>query len=149
MKKKKKMTYTAFGFPIVLLGFRFKMVRDIEVPDVNLNTLQKVVFEALIEKPSNLSGAEVRFVRSYLRLTQTKFAKALNQSGHSIVSQWEKKALKATGMDYNTEIWLRLHMAQTLKRIDLTEYVENFLAGSPFQAKANPAPIEIKHKIAS
>lgn len=146
---KKDIIYTALGFPVILLGVNSKKVRGIDVPDINLNTLQKIVFEALLEKPSNLSGAEVRFIRSYLQMTQTEFAKTLNQSGHSIISQWEKKGLKATGMDYNTEIWLRLHMAKTLRQADLTEYVESFLSESPFVTQSKPTPIEIDCKEAA
>jgi len=141
--RKNKMLYTALGFPVVLIGFPVKKVRGVEVPNVNLNTLQKSAFEALIGKPASLSGAEVRFIRSYLRLTQTAFAKILNQSGHSIVSQWEKKGLKTTGMDYNTEILLRLHMAKTLSRSGLVEHVENFLEERPIKVKSKPAPIEL------
>ncbi len=147
--KKKVIVYTALGFPIILLGTRTKIVRGIEVPDVNLNTLQKMVFEALIGKPSNFTGAEIRFIRAYLRMTQVEFSRVLNQSGHSIVSQWEKKELRATGMDYNTEIWLRLHMAKNLGRADLAEYVENFLEESPFKINIKPAPIEINYRAAA
>lgn len=147
--KKKKATYTAFGFPIVLLDFRYKNIRGVDVPDVNLNTLQKLVFEALIEKPSNLTGAEVKFIRAYLKLSQLEFSKILNQSGHSIVSQWERKGLKPTGMDYNTEILLRLHMARTLNRLELAQLVEEFLEEAPFKVRKRPAPIEIDYKSAA
>ena len=143
------MIYTALGFPILLHGVRSKNVRGVDVPDVNLNTLQKVVFEALIAKPSNLTGAEVGFIRSYLRMNQTDFAKALHLSSHSIVSQWEKKALKPTGMDYNTEIWLRLMMTHTGKRSDLISYVEGLFEQSPFKTKAKPEPIEINYQYAA
>jgi len=137
------MFYTALGFPVILLGFPVKKVRGVEVPDVNLNKLQQLAFEALISKPVTLTGAEVRFIRSYLRLNQTDFAKILNQSSHSIVSQWEKKGLNATGMDYNTEIVLRLHMAKTMSRKELTERAEGLLEESPIEFKVKPAPIEL------
>ena len=140
---KKGFVYTALGFPVILLGARFKKVRGIEVPDINLNTLQKSVFEALIDQPFCLTGAEIRFIRSYLQMTQDEFGKILNQSSHSIVSQWEKKGLKVTGMDNNTELWLRLHMAKTLRRLELTRYVETFLEKNPIHVSAKPEPLEI------
>lgn len=141
--KKKKMEYTALGFPIILLGFPVKTVRGVEVPDVNLNKLQQTAFEVLISKPVTLSGAEVRFIRSYLRMNQTDFAKLLNQSGHSIVSQWEGKGLKATGMEPNTEIVLRLHMAKTLSRKGLMEKTEGLLGELRIRVVAKPVPIEL------
>jgi len=147
--KKNKMIYTALGFPVVLIGFKTKKIRGIEVPDTNLNSLQATVFEALIDKSSNFTGGEIRFIRSYLRLNQTQFSKILNQSGHSIVSQWEKKGLKATGMDYNTEVLLRLHMAKTLNRDNLVAHVEIFLEKSPFESRTTPSPIEIDSKHAA
>lgn len=147
--KKKKIVYTALGFPIVLVGFRLKKVRGIEVPDTNLNTLQKVVFEALVQKPTNFTGAEVRFIRSFLRLSQTEFSKILNQAGHSIVSQWETKGIRATGMECNTEILLRLHMARTLNRAGFAQYAESCLVESPFKRKSNPEPIEVDYRSAA
>jgi hypothetical protein len=51
-------------------------------------------------------------------LTQVAFAKLLKLKDHSSVSKWEKKGLEATNMDPNTELALRLAMAES-KHLDL------------------------------
>ncbi len=103
--------YLELGFPIVLIDPPMVEVRGERIPDVNLRDLQRVVFQQLITKPARLTGAEVRFIRKYKRLRQSELAEVLNKAGHSIVSQWEAREDEPTGMDYNTEVLLRLWMA--------------------------------------
>lgn len=99
------------GLPIELINPRMVTVRGELVPDVNLVTLQRAVFDLLVRKPTRLTGAEVRFIRKHLRLRQADLAQELNLANHSVVSQWESREAEATGMDYNTEVVLRLRMA--------------------------------------
>ena len=75
-----------------------------------MKKLQETAFRALAKKPNRLSGSEVRFIRKYLRMTQVDFASWLNMANHSVVSQLENKNEHLSGMDYNTEIILRLFM---------------------------------------
>jgi DNA-binding transcriptional regulator YiaG len=82
-----------------------------------MKQLQKTVFKALIDKPSRFTGDEVRFIRKYLKMTQINFSAWLNMSNHSVVSQWENRENELSGMDYNTELLLRLQMAGTEKKI--------------------------------
>ena len=65
----------------------------------------------LVGKPGRLSGSEVRFIRKYLRMRQADLAKVLNMANHSVVSQWESRGDEPAGMDYNTEVVLRIWMA--------------------------------------
>lgn len=140
VKQSGSLVYEGLGFPIELLGFPTKKVRDVVLPDIDLNELQKMVFRALVTKESRFSGAEVKFIRSYLRETQSEFAKNLNQANHSIVSQWEAKGTKFTGMEINTEVVLRVYMftsmSSALKR-----------AADPFWRKIVPMLFDALHKI--
>ncbi|MCK6576411.1 hypothetical protein L6V77_35655, partial [Myxococcota bacterium] len=68
-------------------------------------------FAMLVTKPARLTGAEVRFIRKHLGLRQADLAQVLNMANHSVVSQWEGREDEPTGMDYNTEVLLRLWMA--------------------------------------
>lgn len=140
-KKVSEMIYQGLGFPVILVGFDTKEVRGIKVPDVNLNRLQKIAFEGLIVKPARLSGSEIAFIRSYMGYTQAQFAQLLNLANHSIVSIWEKKDLKGTGMDFNTEIFLRLNMARTIRKALVNQVLENY--GSSADIGAKPEPIRL------
>ncbi len=113
--KAKYLVYEGLGFPVIMIGFKTKKVRDEVLPDVNMKQLQAMVFEALTVKPSTLSGSELLFIRSYLGLTQSEFALKIGLSNHSRISQWEKKSLKSAGMEYVTELSVRLVMAATIR----------------------------------
>ena len=73
--------------------------------------------------------------------TQAQFAQLLNLANHSIVSIWEKKDLKGTGMDFNTEIFLRLNMARTIRKALVNQVLENY--GSSADIGAKPEPIRL------
>lgn len=62
-----------------------------------------------------LTGAELAFVRAYLGMTQVEFARKVGLANHSRVSQWEKKGLKPTGMEFVTELSVRLLMASAIR----------------------------------
>ena len=135
-----KFVYEGLGFPVVLVGFKTKKMRGEVFPDVNFKDLQAMAFSALISKPGRLTGSELLFVRSYLCLTQLQFSKQVGLANHSRVSQWEKKGLKATGMDYPAELTIRLIMAAAIEdRLISKVYKE--LAKN--RIKDNTTPVEL------
>ena len=86
------------------------------------------MFKLLVVKPARLTGAEVRFIRKYLRLRQADLAEALNMANHTVVSQWESRGDEPAGMEYNTEVVLRLWMAtKTGHKDQLPELLETSL----------------------
>lgn len=117
MKNKKPIPFDELGFRIFLLNSPMLTLPDgSECPAPNMKKLQETAFRALAKKPNRLSGSEVRFIRKYLRMTQVEFANWLNMSNHSVVSQWESKDEHLSGMDYNTEIILRLLMEALISK---------------------------------
>ena len=105
------LIFEELGFPIMLMNPSMVTVRGHQVPDVNLRDLQEAVFRLLVVKPSRFTGDEVRFIRKHLRLRQADLAGVLNMANHTVVSQWESRREKSTGMAYNTEVVLRVWMA--------------------------------------
>ena len=118
--------FMELGFPIVLVDPKMVEIRGERVPDVNMRDLQAAVFQLLIVKPARLTGAEVRFVRKYLRLRQVDLAGVLNMANHSVVSQWESREDDPAGMDYNTEVllsvWMAVRAGQKERLVDLLEH---------------------------
>lgn len=135
------MIYDGLGFPIILVGFKIKKVRGEMLPDMNAKELQIRVFEALTVKPGHLTGCELLFVRSYLELTQAQFASKVGLSNHSRVSQWEKKGLEASGMEYLTELSVRLFMASAM-RDDLIAKVYKQFSANRIRSDTNPVEIQ-------
>ena len=142
---RKTIKFNGFGFPIILANAPTKMVLGEVVPDVNYNELQAMLFVALIRKPTRLSGAEIRFLRHHLEMTQDAFARLLKVE-RSLVSKWEGKDLKATGMTIHAEIYLRLKLAK-LSHQDLDQEFDSIEPGAA--AKGVGKPLEIKLSKAS
>ena len=137
---RKTVKFNGFGFPVILLNVPMKVEHGEEIPDVNFNHIQANLFQALLLKPSRLSGAEVKFLRHYLELTQEAFSKTVKVE-RSLISKWESKDLKATGMSSHIEIFLRLKLAK-LKNQSLDR---NFSVAEPAtDTKGVGKPIEIK-----
>lgn len=137
---RKTIKFNGFGFPIILVNVSVKVEYGDEIPDVNFNRMQERLFQALLLKPSRLSGAEVKFLRHYLELTQQQFAKILKVE-RSLISKWEGKELKATGMSSHIEIFLRLKLARLMdQNID-----RDFAVIEPAtETKSVGKPVELK-----
>jgi DNA-binding transcriptional regulator YiaG len=45
--------------------------------DVNPKEIEDAVFNALIAKPTRLTGAEIHFIRTYMELTQVAFGESV------------------------------------------------------------------------
>jgi len=134
--------FLELGFPVLLVNARMVKVQGQRVPDVNLRHLQKAAFSSLVKKPGRLSGSEVRFIRKYLRMRQTDLAKVLNMANHSVVSQWESRGDEPSGMDYNTEVVLRIWMAARAGLADrLLDLIENELKDLSSDAAREPLRI--------
>ena len=113
MKQTNKI-FNGLGFPIVLLKAKTKDTEYGEVLDVDFNRLSELVFEALIRKPARFSGAEVKFIRHHMELSQNVFADLLDID-RSSVGKWEAKDLKPTQMMPAVELSLRIQMTQRLR----------------------------------
>jgi len=135
-----KMIFMELGFPIMLVNPPVVEIRGHLLPDINLKEIQKIVFQLLIIKPVRLTGAEVRFIRKYLRYRQIDFARMLNMSNHSVISQWENQEDSFTGMEHNTEILLRMRMALKLGR---NNQLADLLQSQLKSLAPNPPPLEV------
>ena len=76
------------------------------VPDINAHLFTRVVLGALAHKPTPLTGAELRFIRTHFEETQAKFARACHVTA-AAVCKWETSGQEATGMTWATEFFIR------------------------------------------
>lgn len=135
--------FKELGFPILLHDPPMVEVRGEQMPDVNLREVEDAAFHLLVVKPARLTGAEVRFVRKHLRLRQADLARVLNMANHSVVSQWESREDEPTGMEYNTEVLLRIWMAAKVGHGDqLVELLETTLKDLSARS-VNPMEVQL------
>lgn len=116
MKELKKETFIweGLGFPIRLINVPMKKVFGEWVLDINLDLFQKVVLHTLARKSASLSGAELRFIIDYLKLSTREFAHLFGVT-HAAVLKWENEKSR---MNPSTEICLRLYILNHLKVAD-------------------------------
>ena len=86
-KIQKRFVDEGFGFPVVLRNVEMVKVRGVWTPKVDYNHLAKVIIMALAHKPSRLTGAEVKFIRHYFKMTLTQFGNRFSVS-HPGVIKW-------------------------------------------------------------
>ena len=109
---KTNVRYMGFGFPVFLLGVETVEVGDSRsYLDIPHQKLAKNLFLAVLLKPTFLTGAELKFLRKHLDLTQEEFAKVIGAKGHSNIAGWENKGQRSTGMVEQAEIMARLKLA--------------------------------------
>lgn len=113
-KKTKTFIYEGFGFPIRLVNAPLKKVHGEWVFDFSMGVFQKVVLNMLAEKPSPLTGPELRFIIDYFEMSYRDFAKVFGVS-HVAVMKWEKEKSR---MNPSTEMYLRLYILNYLNATD-------------------------------
>jgi len=66
----------------------------------NIDSLYKTVAEFIIRKAPEIRGMEVRFIRKYLRMSQTKLAERMGNDLRTI-QRWEDDAKKPISIDHS------------------------------------------------
>lgn len=106
-KIEKEFVYYGLGFPVILKNIPMIELRGVWTPDINLNTLQKVVMLDLAHRACELTGNQIKFIRLWLALTQTEFGKLLGVT-HPAVVKWEKSGDKFAKVTLSIQRDLRL-----------------------------------------
>jgi transcriptional regulator with XRE-family HTH domain len=93
-----------FGFPIQFDEvFAVEMQGEL-VPLIDFGALEPKIFMVLANRPSRLTGAEIKFIRKHLDLTLTAFGAQFGVA-HSAVKKWEDDT---SVMNWGSEVLLRL-----------------------------------------
>lgn len=105
-KIKRNYIYNGLGFPIILEKAVFRKIRNEWLLKIDVKKLADAVIKVLPKKPTGLSGAEIRFARTYFELSKRKFAECLNVS-HTAANKWEQAEDTKANIDPLTEVALR------------------------------------------
>ena len=115
MKKKKTIVYEGLGFPITLVDVPKREDMGEEILDIDLNLLQTTVLRYLVYQSSPLTGAQLRFIRKFLEMSTTEFAKKFGVT-HPTVLKWEKEE---SPINPTAEFCIRVYALQFLQNGDL------------------------------
>jgi DNA-binding transcriptional regulator YiaG len=119
-------------------------VRGHWTPDVDFNVLSRRVLEALAEKPSRLTGVEVRFIRQSMSMTLEGFARRFGVT-HPAVLKWEGRRNEPTAMSWAIEKDIRLEVLRSFESTKPTDFVAAYRELSTAPA-ARPARIRLDLK---
>ena len=112
--KIKTFVYKGLGIPIKLINVPMKKKFDEWCIAIDMNKLMRCVLEAIIRKPSALTGAELRYVRKYLEMTLEEFGDTFGVS-HVSVLNWETENCKISPA---MELYIRLYVLNFLRAKD-------------------------------
>jgi DNA-binding transcriptional regulator YiaG len=115
IKTKKNYLYNGLGFPIILKQADFKKIGGKWLLKLDVHKLADKVIKAIPSKPVGMTGAEIRFARTYFELSKRKFAEELNVS-HTAVNKWEEADQEKAKIDPHTEIMLRSYIKLRLNQ---------------------------------
>jgi len=116
MKDRKTTTlvYDGLGLPVRLINVPMKKILGQWFLDINMETLQRIVLEAVLHKHAPLTGDEIKFIRKYLELSTKAFGEIFGVS-HAAVVKWETKK---NGLVPALDLCIRLHIMNCLKAKD-------------------------------
>lgn len=112
-KIEREFIYHGLGFPVILRNVPMIKLRDVWTPDINFNVLQKAVLLALAYHPVDLTGNQIRFIRTSLGFTQTEFGKIFGVT-HPAIVKWEKTDNKSSRMSLSIQRDLRIWLLDQL-----------------------------------
>jgi DNA-binding transcriptional regulator YiaG len=94
MMKTETIEYRDAGFLVMLVDFPIKKVGKRKVLDYDLDKLHRLIALVLLNKPTRLTGDEVKFLRSMTRSSLNEFASWFGITKMA-VKKWEDKSADA------------------------------------------------------
>ncbi len=143
MKNIKTLIYEDFGFPITLVDVPIKMVMGQEILDIDMYKLQISVLKHLIFKATPLTGSQLRFIRKFLKLSTTDFAKKLGVT-HPTILSWEKEEAH---INPTADMCVRIEILKLIQDEDFRKFITQITAEMlSIHKKEKEEPIEIDHQ---
>jgi DNA-binding transcriptional regulator YiaG len=140
MKNVKTIIYEDFGFPITLVDVPIKMIMGQEILDIDMHKLQISVLKHLIYKATPLTGGQLRFIRKFLRLSTTDFAKKLGVT-HPTILSWEKEEAH---INPTADMCVRIEVLKIIQDEDFRKFITLISAEIlALHKKEKEKPIEI------
>jgi hypothetical protein len=140
-KIEREYEYQGLGFPVVLQMVPMVEIRGVWTPEIDYNSLQRVVLLALAYYPSALTGHHIRFIRSWLELTQSAFGDLLGVT-HTAVVKWEKAEERSARIILTTEREIRMIILDHLLK-KAEDFRQAYRVIHKLDFSQEPEPIEI------
>ena len=146
MKKTlKEYTFTSFGFPVLLNDINIKETEcGEEYPDINIKTLELVVVRALIKSSVPFTGAKLKFLRKFLKLSLRDLGYEIG-APHTSLKLWEDDSKEKTGLSSSQEKKLKYLILIHIQVLEQKELSKIFFEDAKDVGSLN-APLEVEYK---
>jgi DNA-binding transcriptional regulator YiaG len=142
-KTLKKYIFTAFGFPVLLHNVVIKESKSgDEYADINIKDLEKFVVKALIKSSIALTGAKLKFIRKFLKLSLRDLGHEL-EIPHTNIKLWEDNINDKTGLNPTQEARLKYLVFLYIHTLEQKE-LSKTLFSMDLEFDVNNGPLEIK-----
>ncbi len=128
MKKlinQKRYHYTDCGLDYIYLANGFDIIKHPELGSCvaihDVDGLHRIIMQLIINKIPHIRGQEIRFIRSFLKLSQTQMG-LLVKKGIRTIQRWEKEE-KNNDIPESLDSFLRLFLSAYLDKDGLTHQV--------------------------
>ena len=133
------------GFPIRIINVPADHTGTSSIPLMKDDETARDILRALCFKESRLTGNEVRFLRTHLKMNPQVFAKRFCVA-HATVLDWEKSGNSSTSLNWITEKDLRLFITMKIG-IEPAEFLKmyNAMESEP-RGRVRPILLDLENK---
>ena len=124
-------TFTGFGFDVLLKNIVVKKVHGEEYPDINMNELKFMTAKALLKRPVRMTGHQMKFLRTFLRLSFDVLSEKINVPASTIRS-WESKGKEVTGLSLEQEKALRIFVISKVLENERNQFDRDLILATVF-----------------
>lgn len=111
----KNYQYEGLGFPIQLAQVEMVHIDGEWQPKIAVRKVADKAIKTLASHNGRLTGNQIKFIRTYFSMSLRNFAQKVVRESHTAVNKWEAFGDKATNMDINIEILLRLYIIEQVE----------------------------------
>ncbi len=121
-RKMEKFVFNAFGFPVLLHDVPIGETEGgEEFLDINMKILEEAVVKTLIKSSIVLTGAMLKFLRTFLKLSLRDLGNEIDVP-HTSLKLWENNFDKKSGLELNQEKMLKHLVLLHLQTIEQKEF---------------------------
>lgn len=111
------------GFDVTIVNAPMRLIRGEWVFDLDRKVYRRAVLALVVGALRPLTGRHVRFLRQYMKMTQTQLARELGVT-HAAVSQWESSKDDVSDISTANAFALRLYVIENLDPEALSSVLE-------------------------
>jgi DNA-binding transcriptional regulator YiaG len=126
-----KYIFTGFGFDVLLRDVVVKNVHGEAYPDVNMNELKLKTVKALLVMPIKLTGYQIKFLRTFLKLSFDDLSEKIDIPASTIRS-WENRGAEVSGLSIEHEKAFRIYAVHAIFDLERTKMDKGLILRKEF-----------------